>query len=845
MTARQGALLAAAWLAWVAPALAAEPILPRPSEREALPLSGPAYALADAAYQAFARADYARAASLAREAIRQRPDFVPLQRLLAQSESAQRAPTSAPSAPAMRPSPRRSSGTAGNLGATGFTAAAAAYAAYDRADFARAVDEARRAVALAPGERRYRQLLVNSLAAAGRNGEALRAGEAGIEQTGDDGSLAATLVPIRRALALAPARAAFAALGRGDAVAAIASAREAVRLAPAEPRYRIVLVEALLRGELYADAEAAAGPLISPAAADPVALALRGYARQRLGRLAEAAADFDRAIGADGIDAAQRFELRLIAADAALAAPAPQRAIDLLRAAPRPDGAAVLDRLGEARAALSAGSAAYPLPPLRLDCSGVAETSTCRLGAGIRPVPGSAAAAAAYRAYAGKRYGEAADLAALAVEAAPAEPTYRGLQIEALIAAGRVDEAETAAGAALAVRPGDAGLLARRGLIRRRQGREAEARADLQAAVDAGGLAAPLAIDALLALGRQAAARERFESALQTGELGVLSSLDQAFLAVRVGADAQAMAAFKAADAAGQLHGSTYGDAAYAALRAGDDAGAIGYFGQRIDSATTDSPAPSPQALFETRRAVSEVSRTAGVFASLLYGGTMPGTGLAAGSRAHSLQAGVEAYWRPWGYRDGRYAELFARAFQTLASDDGGTTGAGSRQAAIGLRDKPFKSLNLVASVSRVLSARGGRDDWLAQLGYSGGYGTDLRIDAPAWWTTRVFAETGRYLSSRQTYALAHAEAGRSLRLGDGDGRWVLFPHLSLAADRDSKAAERSAAGFGAGVAARYWFREDALHAPRSYIDLSLQYRARIEGGARGGGPFVALSVAY
>ncbi|MES2972731.1 MAG: bacteriophage N4 adsorption protein A [Pseudomonadota bacterium] len=286
-------------------------------------------------------------------------------------------------------------------------------------------------------------------------------------------------------------------------------------------------------------------------------------------------------------------------------------------------------------------------------------------------------------------------------------------------------------------------------------------------------------------------------------------------------------------------------DAAFAAVRAGDDAEAIDYFKRTIDDVNALKLRMSPQLLFNTRRAVAEVSRETGVIASLSYRGAVSGLGLVPGAGTDTLQAGVEAYWRPWGYRNGRYVELFARAFETLYSKGGGATGGDTLQSAIGIRYKPLTDTNIVASFSRVFAAQGGRDDWLAQLGYSAGSGGDLRVDAPAWWTTRISAEAGRYLEAGRSYALAELQAGKSFRLGDDSGRWVLFPHLSVAADYDSAAAEQASLGIGPGISARYWFNEDTYSAPRSYVDITLQYRARLAGAQRAKGVFLNTTLSY
>ena len=51
----------------------------------------------------------------------------------------------------------------------------------------------------------------------------------------------------------------------------------------------------------------------------------------------------------------------------------------------------------------------------------------------------------------------------------------------------------------------------------------------------------------------------------------------------------------------------------------------------------------------------------------------------------------------------------------------------------------------------------------------------------------------------------------------------------------------------GAGISARYSFREDHYNAPRSYIDWTLQYRTNVGGGQRdrAKGWFMSLSLWY
>lgn len=450
---------------------------------------------------------------------------------------------------------------------------------------------------------------------------------------------------------------------------------------------------------------------------------------------------------------------------------------------------------------------------------------------------------AAYSDFERKDFAGAASKAAQALQLAPGNRDYRALLVSSLFRAARYPEAEQQAGVAIAGAP-DALMYMQRGFIRQRMGRDAAAREDFDAALRLGGLPVDAEIGLLVELGRKPEARQRFEQARGNGSLAGLSDANLAYLAVRVGEDKQALEAFNRADTSGRLAMSAWRDAAFAAVRAGEDAQAIGYFKRSIDDAGPLKLALTPQLLFETRRALAEVSREAGVIATLSYRGGVSGLGLPPGSATESLQAGAEAYWRPWGFNNGRYTEVFARGFQTLQSNGGGATGSQTLQTAVGIRHKPLTDVNLVASLSRVFAASGGRDDWLAQLGYSGGTGGDLRVDVPSWWTSRLSAEVGRYLSAGQSYALAQADLGRSIRVGES-GKWVLFPHLSLAADYNSAALSRSSAGMGPGISARYWFREDVYHAPRSYLDISLQYRWRLSGAQRAGGVFLVNTLSY
>jgi adsorption protein A len=736
-----------------------------------------------------------------------------------------------------------------------YAAADAAYKAYDRRDYPAAVAHGQEATRLAPTNRAYRLLLVNSLIAAQRLEEAEQALEQGMQVVGDDGTLAAQREILRRNQAQAAGAGMYRALQAGNIQAAAILARSAVRYAPEHAGYRLTLVSVLLQAEQFAEAEVVASEAIALLPDSATALVLRAYARQRLGRWTEARADQDRALQQVQVPAVQR-QLRLIAADSALAAEEPQRTLDLLQGFPNDDAPVASRRATSQRLLRRAFRPAAVIltnanfPPPTVDCANVESAQTCTVTPGVPSRdPAFGIASAAYKALEDKDYVQASEKARQATGVSPTNREYQLLLMQALLGAGRLQEAEAAASTAVEMDPGDAELLAQRSTIRRQLGNTKGADEDAESALRTGALLPATTQSRLLAdLGRMSEARARLTQAQGNGPMDGVSDLDQAYLASRVGDEEAAGASFARADSTGKLPANALQDAAYSALRRNSDKEAIGYFKRTVDAAEALQLKLEPQLLFNTRREIAEVSRRWGVLASLTYrneGGVVPGFGVAQGSGStKALQSGVEVYWRPFGYRNGRYVEVFARGFTTLDSQSGSATGSDSLQTALGLRWKPLSQQNAVLSLSRVFT-HGGSDDWLAQAAYSVDYGTDLRVDVPSWWTTRLSTEVGRYLENPQTYGLANVQVGRSYRLGPPQARTVLFPHLVAGAEYNSTFTDKLSVGAGPGVNLRYWFREDRYAAPRSYVDFSVQYRAHVSGDKRASGLVLTTLLSY
>lgn len=447
-------------------------------------------------------------------------------------------------------------------------------------------------------------------------------------------------------------------------------------------------------------------------------------------------------------------------------------------------------------------------------------------------------------------YAVAAVKANEAVELSTDGTPYRLLLVNALMADGQLEQADQSATRFIKMNGDDAEMLAARSALRQRLGQHELANDDAAAALRSDRLSLASEVATLIQLDRKPQARERVAAATKEGLLNDQPDTNVAYLAVLVGDDEGALAAFDRARARGTLPSTATQDAAYAAGRLGRNEQAVAYFKQTIDVAEAGSSFLTPQQLFSTRREVADRSRQWGANAALTYRGISPSTPAATQPSASndSLQAGAEVWWRPLDYRDGRVLELYAGVSETLSSKAGFATGADSLQGTLGARVKPLVDVNLVLAIERRF-AIGSKTttDWLPRIAYSAGTGTDLRVDTPSWLTATAYAEAGRFIKQRQTYATFEGQVGRSFRLDAINPKLVVFPHAVLGADYNSSltSGSKTATGVGAGVNLRYWFNEDRYNAPRSYSDLSLQYRTRIGGDDRAKGVFLRFTLAY
>jgi len=772
-----------------------------------LPLTGSAYRVARQAYGSYDSHRYQASVGYAREAIRQRPDVMSLRLLLASALEAQGDRRAAVRAiddaiKALGPEPalraRRSallaiiaSGANGPSDPNALTGnmaktAQRAYRAYAKHDYDDAIAAANEVLAARPDVMPLYLLVIDALAAQGRDMDAYNAVIAETQRGGDNPGLRARRGFIGARLGPVAASEAYDALRRGDTDIAISRARAAIGYAPNVPGARDLLIDALIQANRLDEADQAATDAIS---ANPSALApwlLRGAIRERLGQRDASLADFAHAMQLQAATQQEQRNGRIVIADMALATGDPQRALDALNGLD-PDGDAtdlmIAVRRQKARRALTSSVAANTadLPMPQLDCTRIDSGILCTL----HPFdPAYAQYAAAARAYDQHDYPLAVAQAREAVRIAPDDPVHRLLLIQALASNG--DQAES---------------------------------------------------------------KQEAANLIESGMIDTLPSMNAAYFASNAEQPALAARYYNEAVRNDELPPSSLLDAGYANLNAGAAPVAASYFRRGIDADNNGDISLQPQQAFETRRTMSELDRTWGVNASVGYRPTGDQTTFVAspGSTADkSVQAGAEAYWRPFGYFDGHTIELYARAYETLYSKAGNTTGTPSLEGALGVRAKPFASQNLVFAFERIVPLGSAvQPDWLGRIAYSNGFGTDLRVDTPSWWTGQLYAEAGHYITHPDNYATFSGELGRSYRLDAIDPHLVAFPYAVLGGDYNTQINNRASMGAGVGVNLRYWFREDAYHAPRSFVDFSLQYRLKIVGDDRAKGVFFNASFSY
>lgn len=899
------AALACAW--------AAAPVGAQAQARAEAPLEGAAWQFADEGYKNYDAGNYALAQQQAESAIVLRPDVERLRLLLIyalqkqgkldeadkaaadaiasglDSPALRQARANLRPAAATRPAASPAAPRASSAYQRGFPIATRAYADYNRADYSAAERGAERAFRIDPKQGAWAMLWLDALEAQGKYAEAEAAAAKAVSLGAPNSNdLAARQQTLKRRMAVKPAEEGYQALIANRPGDAVPLARQTVALAPESASHRLLLITALMLDNQLAAAEEAATDAMRQDDENTVALLMRGYLRQRQGRTQEADADFDAALKQDWLDDEQRRNVRLIAADAALAAGENARALALIEPLGGKDEAAAqrIKRAG-ARPAIPATLtlANYPAPVQ--DCRDTPYGTSCEL------LPSDAAgsggpASLAYAAYAREDYQEAISQARKAAEQDPANKEYQRLLTTTLAAgnAAQLAEANTRMSAALAAQPDDPTLLMQRGYLHQR-------------------------------MRQPKLALEDFQAARATGKAPPTVILDEG----------------------------------YALAGVGDKRGAVDRLKEAIDENDAGKLDLTPQQRFDTRNAIGGLAREWGGYFSAGYRGARPASsglgGAAITVPGDAVFSTAEIFWRPSDFLNSstRTFELYGRlsntlydkggrtASQTVSDPCGGTvdidsatnqgiSGIPTTIGSLGMRFTPSTEVGLTFGLERQFNlgsatrrgtfspdpaalrcalnrdnqtahyqTNAGSGGWLAYVTYGLYEGTTLRIDRPDWFTMEGYVQAGYSwqdmpakfwlrdnatgvdgekssgrLKRDQAFGAGELRVGRSYRVDAISERLVFFPYAVIGADWlwnknrvtgfdiDGSDSYRLlgdntswSMGAGPGFNLRYWFREGHYTAPMSYLDLTTQYRFNIGGGQadRAKGLFINLTLSY
>jgi tetratricopeptide (TPR) repeat protein len=442
-----------------------------------------------------------------------------------------------------------------------YTAAEEAYKTFSQGDYRKAAARAGEAVTLRPDILRLRLLLIDALVAAGDLTQAEQAATGAAQIFASNQEIESRQSSIRQRLAQQPASEGYKALERGDPKAAVRAARSAVQYGPDAMSYRLLLLSAQLAdNDLAGGIETATGAIkLDPG--NYVPLVWRAYLNQRTGNRPQAVADLDAALAIPNLTDIERKNIRLIAADAALAAGDFRAARQLLEGYPKTDPAVVL-RLGDAeavaghKATLKGDAKGLPMPVQ--SCRDTPYGSVCSLEAPLvqsvvtpidKAAEGYDAASKAYEAARAKDYKLAVEEARKAVEDSPEVSANRLLLINLLISAGRPAEAEQEATKVINQGNASGEIYAQRGHARNLQHNTRGAMADWETALQRG-LSFEQSRNVRLSLTDAAlAAKEPLRAlrALQNLPASYDTMIRKAYALQALGRKEESLAAFKAA----------------------------------------------------------------------------------------------------------------------------------------------------------------------------------------------------------------------------------------------------------------------------------------------------------
>lgn len=880
------------------------------SEKTEAPLQGRAWQSANQAYKFYNSGRYEQAIFRVQEAIRLRPDVLRLRMLLIFSlqklgrnkealqaiDSAKLSGFSTTELDAAKNNLKASS-TVDNIQKTegyqrGFPYAQKAYAEYQDKKYLDSERHAEQAFKLDVTQGEWVLLWVSALEAQEKYQAAIEAIDISIDLGAPNKSdLLGRRQSMQRLLAIPYAEKAYLS---DDPAEAVQAARQAVSIAPSVTSHRLLLITALQRNSQFKEAEAAATAALEQDEENTSALVMRAYLRQLSGNSVGSDADFDRALEQDWMDEDNLKNIRLIAADASIVGGNLDRSYQLLGPLNAAD-APVAKRLRITQAGLKTlGSATqenYP-PPIQ-DCRNTPYGTVCDLLPS--DAQGETFSAKAYAAYGRQAYQEAIGYAKDALAQEPNSITMQRL-LTTTLAVGNRDQQREALNRItqdLSEHSSDADLLMQRSYLYLNLNQPALALADIRVARITGKAPATAIVSegfAQAADGDKLGAIQTLKSAVDMAEENLIQLTEEERWNTR-----SAISGFD----------REWGATVAVGYRGARSAGAVG--GTPI-VVPGDAVFSTAELYWRPWNFLNSATRTFEVYGRLtntLHTGTgktvaqeipdpcNPGSSIAVNGALNG------------GGRSGFPTSIGALGVRLTPDATWGLTLGLERQFLLGSATRrgsftPSSQSNQCALQKADMDARYTTDmgdgGWMAYVSYGYYFGTERKIKETNWLTVEAYAQAGwawqsmhaRFAGINRTtgaetfhgsgrykrdqgFASAEVRVGRSFRMDEISDRLVFFPHVvvgidwlktrdrvsgvqgnptSLAAAISDSALSNDgswASSVGLGVGARYWFREDKYHTPRSYLDWTVQYRANVGGGQadRAKGVYMNLTLSY
>ena len=308
-------------------------------------------------------------------------------------------------------------------------------------------------------------------------------------------------------------------------------------------------------------------------------------------------------------------------------------------------------------------------------------------------------------------------------------------------------------------------------------------------------------------------------------------NLQMAYLALKHEQDREAVTYFEKAFALGEpaaQESSMLADVAYTYKRLGENEKSLNYLEKVIEATNRELAAgnATQEAIennYNLRREHADLIREFGSNTGIYY--------TRMNDNGYALQGIQEFFWQPYN-KNGKQLQLFVMGIGTLSSNIY-KDGVDTSYVIGGFSVKPFTDYNLLLGADRVfkIGKYSEENDTRLRIAHSWDIGSELKPATSNWLYTTLFQEYLYAIENDYSIYSGEARVGRSFKIAD---RLVVSPHAFVSANYNSRNNIIISGGYnwdvyaGPGIHFRRWYREDKLNAPKSYLDLIIQYRAAI-----------------